>query len=316
MSREIRRVPANFRWPLKKVWGGYVRPALFQEVDCPDCTRGYSPFAQNLYAQWYGQVAFDPTSTGSTPIASDHPIMRARAERNVNRSPEYYGTGEAAIVKEATRLAALFNGAWSHHLTQDDVDALVARDRLWDFTRVPRDDQQRADVAKKIAEGGNSWLPYDNGYRPTAAEVNEWSLQGLGHDSSNAWIVIAARCLAAGVDECCATCKGDGSLEAYPGQREESEAWERRHPPTGEAWQVWETTSEGSPISPVFVERDDVIAFLMSDQYYGFGTSPTPLTRDQAEAFVKAGESIGSTVGIGNQIINGDAAVHELAGRS
>lgn len=31
-----------------------------------------------------------------------------------------------------------------------------------------------------------------------------------------------------------------------------SEAWEPSEPPVGDGFQLWETTSEGSPISPVF----------------------------------------------------------------
>jgi len=50
----------------------------------------------------------------------------------------------------------------------------------------------------------------------------------------------------------CETCEGKGSIEVYPGQRAEAEAWEPTDPPIGEGWQLWETVSEGSPVSPVF----------------------------------------------------------------
>jgi len=52
--------------------------------------------------------------------------------------------------------------------------------------------------------------------------------------------------------EVCQVCKGSAGVEAYPGQEAEAEAWEATEPPTGDGWQMWETTSEGSPISPVF----------------------------------------------------------------
>ena len=42
----------------------------------------------------------------------------------------------------------------------------------------------------------------------------------------------------------------------YPGQRAEAEAWEPTDPPTGDGWQLWETTSEGSPSSPVFATAE------------------------------------------------------------
>jgi hypothetical protein len=39
-----------------------------------------------------------------------------------------------------------------------------------------------------------------------------------------------------------------------------------QEPPSGEAWQVWETVSEGSPISPPFVERDACVAWLIEHE--------------------------------------------------
>jgi hypothetical protein len=311
MSREIKRVALDFAWPLNEVWEGFLSPDKFNEDPCPaDCAGGWSAPAQALRDQWYGYAPFDPVSTGSTPLTADTPAVRAFAERNVQNAPEFYGTSEFAILGEAQRLADLWNQQWSKHLAQEDVDALVAGERLWEFTRVPHTEQHREDVAKKQAEGGNSWLPYDNGYRPTAAEVNEWSLHGFGHDSSNQWIVVKARCEKAGVSDTCATCGGNGSLERYPGQREEADNWEPTEPPEGEGWQVWETVSEGSPISPVFAEREQLIEWLMSPAYT-WGAS-RPLSREQAEAFVDEGSSIGSFVVIGNRLIGGDAAVHEL----
>lgn len=114
---------------------------------------------------------------------------------------------------------------------------------------------------------------------------------------------------AAGVDEkwgWCPTCEGHGAVEKYPGQRAEGEAWaeEDHDPPTGDGWQVWETVSEGSPISPVFADREGLIAWLMSPEYT-WGTSQ-PLTRDQAEGFVDSAWAPSGAV-IGGRVIPGDA---------
>ncbi|WP_280762211.1 hypothetical protein [Prescottella agglutinans] len=61
----------------------------------------------------------------------------------------------------------------------------------------------------------------------------------------------------------------------------------------------------------MFAEREGLIEFLMSDRYYGFGTKPTPLTREQAEAFAGAGHSVGSFAMVDGRIIPGDQAVAE-----
>ena len=82
----------------------------------------------------------------------------------------------------------------------------------------------------------------------------------LGHDSIDSWRATEKVIAAAGLDPdtwgYCRTCKGHGSTETYPGQRAEAEAWEMTEPPTGDGWQIWETVSEGSPITPVFATAE------------------------------------------------------------
>lgn len=254
MGREVRRVPVDFDWPLNKTWEGFLSPDSLDGESCPDCENGYSPRAQNLYDLWYGKIPFDPATTGSTPWRPDTSVIRARAERNIESSPDYYGTGEAAIVREASRLADHFNSGWLHHLSQGDVDALIKADRLRDFTHTwSRED---------------GWQPKEPSITPTAAEVNEWSLCGMGHDGINAGVVIRARCEEEGIDDTCPTCQGHATVEKYPGQRADAEAWEPTDPPKGDGWQLWETVSEGSPISPVFATSDELAAW-MSDPARG-----------------------------------------------
>lgn len=55
----------------------------------------------------------------------------------------------------------------------------------------------------------------------------------------------------------------------------------RVDPPTGEGWQLWEDVSEGSPVSPVFVERASLVAWIVENEG---GVSPTA-----ADAFVTYG---------------------------
>lgn len=50
----------------------------------------------------------------------------------------------------------------------------------------------------------------------------------------------------------CKVCNGEGAIEEYAGQFKERDEWERSDPPNGPGYQLWETVSEGSPISPVF----------------------------------------------------------------
>lgn len=278
MGRQVRRVPPDFNHPLNKVWDGFLMPDRFDEADCPGCTSGYSPHAQHLYDLWYGKIPFDPASTGSTPFPPTHPAIQGLARRNVDRAPEFYGTSSYAFDREARRLADHFNNGWLHHLDQDDVDALLEAGRLMDFTH-------RWSAETRKLE------PIEPAVTPTAIEVNEWSLRGMGHDGINCGVVIKARCEREGVNDTCATCGGYGSLEAYPGQRAEAEAWEPTEPPTGDGWQLWETVSEGSPISPVFGSAEE-LAHWMSSPDYVWGATKTDNDRptyDTALRFITAG---------------------------
>lgn len=277
MGHKIRRVPLDFDHPLRTTWPGYLMPdRLTEDNPCPDCELGFSAHAWTLRQRWYGNAPFDPASTGSTPLTVDTPAVRAFAERNVSRAPEFYGHGEAAIVREAQRLIDMWNGQWCHHLAQDDVDALVAAGRLMDFTHT--------------FEVGKGWQKIEPAPEVTAAQVNEWSLYGFGHDGINCMVVVQARCERDGRPYGCSTCDGHGDLEVYPGQRAEVEAWKPTEPPTGEGWQLWETVTEGSPVSPVFPDAEGLALWLTTAEGgRAAGTSRKPLTLSAARAFVREG---------------------------
>jgi hypothetical protein len=249
MGREIKRVPLDFDYPIGEVWSGFLTPESLHEEKCRACDgTGYSAFAKRQQDRWYGYVPFSPEETGSAALTAATPAVRAFAERNVAHSPSFYGRGEWAIVREASRLADLWNGMWSHHLSQLDVDALVEGGRLYDFTHT--------------FVAGDGWQPIEPKPQVTAEQVNLWSLSGFGHDSINCWVAVKAACERAGMAESCAACEGHGSTEKYEGQRAEAEAWESTGPPEGEGWQLWSTTTEGHPASPVFATPEELARWM------------------------------------------------------
>lgn len=250
MGREVRRVDLDFDWPLREIWKGFLMPGELHEKKCLVCDgSGYSGHARWMQARWYGNVPFDPAETGSTPYTAETPQVRAFAERNVGRDPGFYrswlGPDLDLVAREAARLAAHFNSGWMHHLEQADVDALIEAGRLHEFTH---------DWVK-----GDGWTPKNPAPTVTAEQVNLWSISGgFGHDSINASVCVRAKCEREGQPVLCGDCDGHGSRERYAGQRAESEAWEGAGPPEGEGWQLWETVSEGSPISPVCKTAEDL----------------------------------------------------------
>lgn len=90
----------------------------------------------------------------------------------------------------------------------------------------------------------------------------------------------------------CAACKGTASVVVDAEQHKLSRKWREKKPPTGEGWQVWETVSEGSPITPVFATPEELITHICTvgttwDQHsIAQGWSNRLPSREQATAFV------------------------------
>lgn len=254
MGRELKRVPLDFEWPQNKVWQDYLNPHYSKSHNCAACGgSGYSPPARRLSAQWYGNAPFKPEDRGSVPLLPTHPVVRAFAERNVASSPEYYGSGEWYVEHEARRLANHFNRGWNHHLNAADVAALLEAGRLMDLTHTYSPEAR--------------WQPKDPAYVPTPEEVNAWSLAGIGHDSINQMVVVEAECKRLGIDAECQYCKGNGEIWDSPEDKQAADAWTPNEPPTGDGYQIWETVSEGSPISPVFATPEELARHMATTRW-------------------------------------------------
>lgn len=258
MGRELKRVPLDFDWPINKVWKGFINPYWEQSHECPTCrsertgsSTGYSPYAQHLYEQWYGYAPFSPPF----PFSRYTPGVMEFATRNVTHAPEYYGGTDARrIEREADRLLGLWNSQLSHHLNPTDVKALVKAGRLMDFTHTWTPEHR--------------WQPKSPPYMPTAKEVNEWSISsGFGHDSINCSVVIRERCKRAEEPEYCAACAGEARLWPSESTKDAYENWQKVEPPEGPGYQIWETVSEGSPISPVFSTPEDLARHMATTSW-------------------------------------------------
>lgn len=117
----------------------------------------------------------------------------------------------------------------------------------------------------------------------------------LGHDSIDAWSAIKKLGELAGLPEnwsTCATCKGDG---IHPDAKAVYEAWTPTNPPAGEGWQMWETTSEGSPISPVFDSPEKLAQWLSNSGASSFGSDTA--TYDQWLKMIRGGWASSAVVG-------------------
>lgn len=263
MGREIRRVSVHFKAPINKVWKGFINPHGWSSKNC-ECGNGLAPGAKHLFDQWYGYAPFHPSETGSTMLTWDTPAVNDFARRNVMNSPDYYGYGSAAIQREGTRLANLWNGQWGHHLDADDVAALLEANKLWDFTRVDRTEED-----KKKPHWENGWLKESNGYVPTPQEVNEMAIRSsMLHDSISAFICVEAKAKRLGLKYKCPKCHGHGSKWTDKDDKRAYENWKPTPPPRGRGWQMWETVTEGSPQTPVFRKPEELVEYLVTNSGY------------------------------------------------
>lgn len=128
--------------------------------------------------------------------------------------------------------------AWHDKLGQVEVDHLQAQGRL----RTWRDGAWHNDPL-------------------TADEVNQRQRGGGfdGHDGINRWILIRFRCERLGIEVNCSICAGHGTI-ATDAERAKAEEWEPTEPPEGEGYQLWNTTTEGHPMTPVFATLDELCA--------------------------------------------------------
>lgn len=255
MGRELKRVSLNFEWPIDEVWEGFLNPHYQHCSDCPHCVgTGSSPDARRLGDLWYGYLPFNPENRGSKPFQPNDPVVRRMAERNIKHSPDFYGPDQNAIDREAMRLCRHYNARWCYHVNADDVAALVAGGRLIDLTHTWTQ--------------GEGWKPKEPACVPTPEEVNVWAISCMGHDSINQWIVVGAECNRLGLPKTCDHCDGEGLFWTSPEAKQQAEDWQRSEPPTGDGFQMWETVSEGSPISPVFATAEELAQWL-ADRPWG-----------------------------------------------
>lgn len=237
MGRQIKRVALDFAWPLQKVWKGFVNPYP-PPPSCPDCDgSGHNAATLELSRLWYDHEGFGVRWAYDYGFAPDG----TPAERPPWR-----------ILGDCRR--------WNNKLTQDEVDALAKSGRLFDFTHEWRDGPK-----------GRRWYQKDPPYHPTAAEVNHREDYGgplSGHDSINSWICLEVRAKRLGIWGKCDRCHGKGQLRLPRKMKKRYAGWRDYEPPSGPGWQVWETVSEGSPVSPVFASADDLIMWLVEHQNY------------------------------------------------
>ena len=108
----------------------------------------------------------------------------------------------------------------------------------------------------------------------------------MGHDSINCWTFVRAEAKRLGYSEKCKRCAGEGLIWPSEAIKKQHKDWKQTEPPTGEAYQLWQTTSEGSPISPPFATPEELADWLCVPGH-GWWDNDKDTTRDQWLAFIR-----------------------------
>lgn len=181
--------------------------------------------------------------------------------------------------------------SWRASITVDEVQALLDGDRLWDLywpwepggRKMPQ--PQKPKATQEMADKVNA-----------ANGAGRSPLGEFGHDAINRGILIEARAKRLGVWGYCKWCKGNGKLWSSTTAKRLSKTWREKKPPKGPGWQVWETVSEGSPISPVFSTPEELIEWLTQPgERRGY-------SRDAAENFVRGDGWVPSMITTGGKM--------------
>jgi hypothetical protein len=225
MGRILKRVPLDFKWSTNQVWKGYINP--YQSQECEVCDRtGLNPETKKIHDEWY---SFDNAVYMQNPY-------RPNARYNVN--------------------------AHSNNITETEIEALVRHGRLsdlmdaWYHFNDEKNVWEKCDTSLPYSE--REWVECEQPKFPTPEEVNKWNLSCMGHDAINAHICVEVRARELGVYGECECCNGDGEIWFSDEIEKLAENWESYEPPTGEGYQMWENTSEGSPQSPIFETLDEL----------------------------------------------------------
>lgn len=107
---------------------------------------------------------------------------------------------------------------------------------------------------------------------PSADKVNEWNRTSMGHDSINQWICVEARAKHLGVYGKCEFCEGKGQFWYSDEIEQLYENFEGYPPPEGEGFQLWSTTTEGHPMTPVFASLELLCEHLDKEKVSSFGS--------------------------------------------
>lgn len=234
MGRQLKRVPLDFEWPLTQLWKGYINPF---GGPCPE--EGKTCFGGSTAAgKWLEALVRLFVLTAEEAANAPHAAVLASRGRTYPHPylEEWRNAPRTEIPSEVHKKV------WKDHPT--DTAMRMRAVHMYTIQNPPK------------------LLPLTPELLDLVTGLAGKPLSGMGFDSGAAYHVQQTLLKAAGLDGVkwgvCQVCEGNAD---DPSQREAADNWEKEEPPTGEGYQLWETTSEGSPTSPVFDTLEKLCAW-------------------------------------------------------
>lgn len=270
MGRQLYRVPLDFDAPLDEVWKGYVRPPVERCGWCRGSGRSSAGRLWEEFRRLFLMAAEDSRlKLQKTPLepypegSRDHIVLHSHALSMGPRWPWPHLDPVETILK-----AAGFDSTWATDVEKNIIRCLAMVDVPETFYRPEYLPRGRACIHPRLAANGINWVG-DRFYKLAEALGAEPGLLGYTGECYDMHLAVSRQAGEEIVEEplswrdepwlattwdLCPVCKGEPETETDPD-------WEKEEPPLGDGFQLWTTTSEGSPISPVFETLEELCAW-------------------------------------------------------
>lgn len=216
------------------------------------CKRVPLDFSWPMKTLWIGHV--NPYQGVKCPYCE---IGYSKQAQEIREQVYPWKKGDEWRVQNPYRVNELyFPNAKEHNMTQDEVDYYMSRqhkNKLETVNRVMADRFPEADKVTPEIFSQLSLLLWDFTY----------DLDGLliqYHSEKEGW------------DSSCPHCHGEGVLFLNEEIKRLHDEFRWVEPPTGEGYQMWEDTSEGSPITPVFKTAEELAEYCEREGVSWFGS--------------------------------------------
>jgi hypothetical protein len=201
------------------------------------------------------------------------------------------GKAATGYTREAYAVAQTF---YPHQIGGPTADALAWHDKLGQVEV----DMLRVKGRLRVADGALLTAEQVN----AANRSGSGMLGGLGHDGINRMLLVHFRCEQLGIPVACPTCEGETTVWRDAEHKAAYDTWTPPTVPEGDGWQLWETVSEGGPVTPVLTTAEALVDWLVE---HGEHHSPEPYRREAAEALVRAGISFGTFLVTDGRLLQG-----------